>query len=73
MPDIPLDAVANRQSLHELAQELAPDGAAYTLIVVGGSLLALHGLRDSTADVAGLLGRRGTRAAGSGTDFSGRY
>jgi hypothetical protein len=37
--------------LLELADELGEAGATYTVILVGGALLALHGLRDATADV----------------------
>ncbi len=50
MPDQPLDSVTIGRYLHEVADEL-PDDSQHTVIVVGGALLALHGLRDSTRDV----------------------
>jgi hypothetical protein len=50
VPDQPLDSVAIGRYLHEVADELPAD-AQHTVIVVGGALLALHGLRDSTRDV----------------------
>lgn len=49
MPD-PLTAADIRRYLEEVDAEL-PDGARHTLLLVGGALLALHGLRDSTFDV----------------------
>lgn len=45
-----LDADRIRLYLAELDQ-LLPDGSRHELIMVGGSLLALHGLRDATRDV----------------------
>ncbi|MEY3575584.1 MAG: hypothetical protein RLZZ88_727 [Actinomycetota bacterium] len=42
-----------RQLVTELANLLAP-GEHREIIVAGGSLLALHGLRDSTADIDSL-------------------
>lgn len=38
-----------RRLLTEVAEELAPPQR--TLVIVGGSLLAWHGLRDATEDV----------------------
>jgi len=38
----------------EVADELATCGVASTLVVVGGSYMALHDLRESTADVDSL-------------------
>ncbi len=37
--------------LKEVARELGPKGPQHVILVVGGSLLALHYLRDSTRDV----------------------
>lgn len=51
MPDIPLSADQILGYLGEVAQELAPAGPRHRIVVVGGSLLALHGLRQSTLDV----------------------
>ena len=50
MPDQPLNSLAIVRYLHEVADELPVD-AEHTVIVVGGALLALHGLRESTRDV----------------------
>ena len=47
---VPLDGDAIRDLLSAVSDEL-PDGAAHTLVVVGGSLLAMRGLRESTIDV----------------------
>lgn len=51
MSDQPLHADTIRQYLHEVASELSPEGPRRTLIVVGGALMALLGLRDATRDV----------------------
>jgi len=49
--DVPLTGDDIRAYLHEVAAALGPDGRAHTLILVGGALLALVGLRASTVDV----------------------
>lgn len=53
MPDSarPLTREEILRYLDEVASELRQEGAQLTVIVVGGSLLALHGLREATADV----------------------
>lgn len=51
MSDQPLRADTIRRYLDEVAAELPADGPQRTLIVVGGALLALLGLRDATRDV----------------------
>lgn len=51
MSDKPLDGRAIRAILEEVAGELPADGPVHTLVIVGGSRLALQGLRDSTVDV----------------------
>lgn len=51
MPDQPLDGGAIRGLLEEVADALPADGPQLTIVVAGGSLLALHGLRQTTADV----------------------
>ncbi len=54
MSDQPLDARTIGQYLSEVADELA--GASQrAVIVAGGALLALHGLRESTRDVDSVL------------------
>jgi hypothetical protein len=47
----PLGATEIRSHLQEVADLLVDGGPRHTLIVVGGALLAWHGLRDSTRDV----------------------
>lgn len=47
----PLGADDIRSRLQEVAGELAPHGPQHTLVIVGGSLMAWRGLRESTADV----------------------
>lgn len=47
----PLDKGAILDHLHELARELGPGTQQHEIIVVGGSLLALHDLRLSTRDI----------------------
>jgi hypothetical protein len=51
VPDIPLNANEILAYLREVADALAPTGPRHTIVVVGGSLLALHGLRLTTLDV----------------------
>lgn len=51
MPDRPLHADAIRQHLAEVADELPPDGPRRTIVLVGGALMALLGLRPATRDV----------------------
>lgn len=46
-----LDAKRIREYLIEVADELALEGPPHDIVIVGGSLLALHGLRESTLDV----------------------
>jgi len=48
---VPLNGAQIRAHLLEVAKILTPIGPQHTLIVVGGSLLAWHGLRDTTRDV----------------------
>ena len=50
MFDRPLDAAHIKQYLTEVAETL-DDDQQHTLIIVGGALLAWHGLRDATHDV----------------------
>jgi hypothetical protein len=48
----PLHRADIEAGLREVADQLQRDGGAQvSIIVVGGSFMALHGLRDSTADV----------------------
>lgn len=47
----PLGADEIRAHLREVADELGGPGPRHTLIVVGGALLAWHGLREATQDV----------------------
>ena len=47
----PLSGDRIKQLMSEVATQLAPSGAQHVIILVGGSLLAWHGLRDSTHDV----------------------
>ncbi|HET6909313.1 MAG TPA: DUF6036 family nucleotidyltransferase [Mycobacteriales bacterium] len=51
MPDQPLGREQIEALVHEVARELGDDGAPHTVILVGGSLLAWHHLRESTVDV----------------------
>lgn len=51
MPDTPLNADEILAYLREVAEALPPAGARHTIVVVGGSLLAFHGLRETTLDV----------------------
>lgn len=50
MSDAGLNAGDIAGLLHEVADELAP-GLRRTIVVVGGALLALYGLREATHDV----------------------
>ena len=50
MSDRPLDAGDITALLGEVADELSDD-AGRRIVVVGGALLALHGLREATRDV----------------------
>ena len=54
MPDTPLDGQHIVQYLTEVADRLGPDGPEHTVIVAGGSLLALRELRQTTVDVDSL-------------------
>jgi hypothetical protein len=47
----PLGGDAIRALVEEVADRLAPEGPQHVVILVGGSLLAWQGLRDSTEDV----------------------
>lgn len=47
----PLGGAEIRAHLHEVADQLDGPGSQHTLVLVGGALLAWHGLRDSTRDV----------------------
>ena len=51
MPDVPLDGEHILRCLSDVADRLGPAGPEHTIIVVGGSLLALRDLRQSTLDV----------------------
>lgn len=49
--ETPLDREAIVAHLRDVADTLAAVGPRHTVVVVGGSLLALHGLRRTTVDV----------------------
>lgn len=49
-----LDSQRIRELLGEVADRLNPDGPQHIIVLAGGSLLAWHGLRDSTRDVDSL-------------------
>lgn len=51
MSETPLDREAILAYLREVADTLADTGPQHTVIVVGGSLLAFHGLLEATVDV----------------------
>ena len=51
MPSRPLAGNKIRVLLQEVAERLTPDGEQHVVIIVGGSLLAWHGLRETTEDV----------------------
>jgi hypothetical protein len=55
MPEIALTGEQIRQYLLEVAQALPSSARRQTLIVVGGSLLAMHDLRDTTVDADSVL------------------
>lgn len=46
-----LDAQLIHDALMEVANSLKPDGPQQTLLLVGGAVLALEGLRDMTEDI----------------------
>lgn len=50
MSDRPLGAEEIKSLLHEVAGEMA-DGTGQTIVMVGGALLSLRGLRQATRDV----------------------
>lgn len=50
----PLGGVEIRVHLQEVADQLDRSGPQRTLVLVGGALLAWHGLRDTTRDVDSL-------------------
>ena len=49
-----LDGPTIRSLLRELADRLPADGPQHVVVLAGGSLLAWHGLRESTRDVDSL-------------------
>ncbi|MEP7215762.1 MAG: DUF6036 family nucleotidyltransferase [Anaerolineaceae bacterium] len=51
MPDIPLGREEILAHLRDVADALPAEGPRHTIVVVGGSLLAMHGLRQTTVDV----------------------
>ena len=51
MSDRPLHSDEIQALLREVAEVLGDDGVRHTVIMVGGSLLAWHDLRESTVDV----------------------
>lgn len=51
MSDLPLDAGDIQRLVGEVADELEGAEVQRTVIIVGGALLALHGLRTATRDV----------------------
>lgn len=51
MTGVPLGDQTIRRYLREVADEMSPTGSQHTILVVGGALLAWHGLRDATQDV----------------------
>lgn len=51
MDATPLDGDAIRGLLAEVVDRLPPVGVQHVVVMVGGSLLAWHGLRDTTTDV----------------------
>jgi hypothetical protein len=51
MPSRQLGGTEIQSLVNEVAGRLAPAGKRHVLIIVGGSLLAWHGLRESTEDV----------------------
>jgi len=55
LPERALTGAQIRRYLAEVADTLDPVGPQHTLILVGGSLLAWHGLRSTTIDVDSVL------------------
>ncbi len=51
MDATPLDGDTIKGLLSEVAERLSPEGEQHVVVIVGGSLLAWHGLRDTTVDV----------------------
>lgn len=51
MPSRPLTGNEIRALIREVAERLTPQGEQHVVIIVGGSLLASHGLRATTEDV----------------------
>ena len=51
MSEIPLTGGDIRSYLHEVAATHDPGGVRHTVVLVGGALLAVAGLRASTVDV----------------------
>lgn len=49
--ETPLDGEEIRRYLLEVASAMSVDGPQHRILVVGGALLAWHGLRDTTLDV----------------------
>ncbi len=47
---VPLGGEEIRSHLQEVAAQLGGKGPKHTLVLVGGALLAWHGLRDTTRD-----------------------
>jgi hypothetical protein len=46
-----LEAARIRAYLEEVADELGSEGPDHEIVIVGGSLLAWHGIRSATFDV----------------------
>lgn len=53
-----LDGDQIRALLAEVAGELTRSSRSHTIVVVGGSLLAWHGLREATADLDSIRSNR---------------
>ncbi len=51
---VELDGQAIRALVGEVADRLPPEGRQHLVVLAGGSLLAWHGLRESTRDVDSL-------------------
>jgi hypothetical protein len=51
MPSRPLTGAEIRALVQEVAERLESEGSQHVVIIVGGSLLAWHGLRETTEDV----------------------
>lgn len=51
---VPLDGPGIRTYVQEVADELPATGQQHRIIVVGGALLAWHGMRETTLDVDSL-------------------